>query len=515
MKSFHNSIRVVVLGATLAASRLSPAHAAECERLKGLKLPYTTITRAESVKAGTLALAAAGTSGSAAQGGVYSHLPSFCRVNGTIRPTSDSDIRFEVWMPASNWNGKFIGVGNGAWAGSIGYPAMAYPLVMNYATAATDGGHQGSSVDARFAADHPEKFIDFGYRAVHDTTIVAKAVISVFYGRKATRSLFVGCSTGGRQGLMEAYRYPEDYDGISSTAPANPLVGLMVSSLWTGNAALKDAASRIPMAKFGLLHKAAVETCDLDDGVGDGIISAPTRCRFDPGILQCKGADAANCLTAAQVAAMREIYRGPHNPRTGKAIFPGFERGSEAMLPIQTDGKEPFPAVSSYFRDLVFKSRDWDFRSFDYDKDVARAMQAHSDAADVPPTGLGSYLASARKLLLFQGWADPLVPPRSTVNFYATLNEHLGKKDASGARLFMIPGMGHCTGGDGPFVFDAVAAIDTWVETGRAPERIVVASPPNVPARTRPLCPFPREAVYSGAGSPNDEKNFRCALPAP
>jgi hypothetical protein len=310
---------------------------------------------------------------------------------------------------------------------------------------------------------------------------------------------------------MEAYRYPDDYDGISSTAPANPVVGLMVGSLWTGNAVLKDASTRISLAKFYLLHKAAVETCDLDDGVRDGIISAPARCRFDPGILQCKGADAADCLTAPQVVAVREIYRGPHSPRTGKPIFPGFERGSEAMLPIQTDGEEPFPAVSSYFRDLVFKNRNWDFRSFDYDKDVARALQAHSEAVDVPPTGLGTYLAGARKLLLFQGWADPLVPPMSTVNFYSTLNEHLGKQDASRARLFMIPGMGHCMDGDGPFVFNAIAAIDTWVETARAPERIVVSNPPNAPARTRPLCPFPQEAVYSGSRSADDEKNFRCA----
>jgi hypothetical protein len=181
------------------------------------------------------------------------------------------------------------------------------------------------------------------------------------------------------------------------------------------------------------------------------------------------------------------------------------------MLPIQTGGTEPFAAVSSYFRDLVFKNRNWNFRSFDYDKDVSRAMQAHSAATDVPPTGFGDYFAGARKLLLSHGWADPLVPPMSTANFYTTLAEQLGKKDVSGARLFMIPGMGHCTGGDGPFLFDALAVIDTWVETGHAPDRIVVANPPDARPRTRPLCPFPLEAVYSGMGSTDDEKNFRCA----
>jgi hypothetical protein len=339
-------------------------------------------------------------------------------------------------------------------------------------------------------------------------TVAAKAVINAFYGKKESRSLFVSCSTGGRQGLMEAYRYPTDYDGISAMAPANPMVSLMVSSLWTGNATLKNEASRIPPPKFGLVHKAAVEACDAGDGVKDGIISAPGRCRFDPAVLQCKGAEAADCLTSAQVAAVRAIYQGPRNPQTHKQIYPGFEPGSEAMFPIQTMGPQPFGVAFTYFRDLVFKDAKWDFRSFDYDKDVERAIQAHRDILDVPPKGLENYLAGGRKLLLSHGWADGLIPAMSTVNFYKDL------KKTADARLFMIPGMGHCAGGDGPFVFDAISTIDRWVETGRAPERIVVSNPPNAPARTRPLCPFPQEAVYSGTGSTDDEKSFRCAAPA-
>jgi feruloyl esterase len=342
-------------------------------------------------------------------------------------------------------------------------------------------------------------------------TVAAKAAINAFYGKKESRSLFVSCSTGGRQGLMEAYRYPTDYDGISSMAPANPMVSLMVSSLWTGYATLKDGASRIPPQKFGLVHKAAVEACDAGDGTRDGIISAPQRCRFDPAVLQCKGAEAADCLTPPQVAALRAIYQGPHNPRTKKPIYPGFEPGSEAMFPIQTMGPQPFGVAFTYFRDLVFKDPNWDFRSFDYDKDVARAQQASSDILDVAPKGLDNYFAGGRKLLLSHGWADGLIPPMSTVNFYTGLTSRLGAKKATDVRLFMIPGMGHCAGGDGPFVFDAITTIDQWVETGRAPERIVVSNPPNAPARTRPLCPFPQEAVHSGKGSTDDEKNFQCA----
>ncbi|WP_426703046.1 tannase/feruloyl esterase family alpha/beta hydrolase [Rhodanobacter sp. Col0626] len=417
-------------------------------------------------------------------------------------------------MPASGWNGKFVGVGNGAWAGSITYAAMIDPLSKGYATAATDDGHQGSQLDAGFAAGHPEKFIDFSYRGPHEMTVAAKAVIQAFYGRMTDRSLFVSCSTGGRQALMEAHRYPNDYDGISAMAPANPTVGLMVGSLWTSSATAKEAASRISPATFDLVHKAVLAACDADDGVRDGMISAPNRCHFDPAVLQCKrtgpGAGTTDCLTAPQVTALRAIYQGPRNPRTGKPIFPGFEPGSENMFSIQASGSGPIVPVASYFRDLVFNDPQWDFRHFDYDKDVSRALAAHSRFVDVPPTGLGNYVASGRKLLMSHGWADPLVPPMTSVDFYRALTARLGAKEAANARLFMIPGMAHCTGGDGPFVFDVIAALDQWVATGRAPERIVVSNPPNAPARTRPICPYPQEAVYSGAGSTDDEKNFRC-----
>jgi hypothetical protein len=514
MRRSRAALGFVVHAACLAVLGLSQAYGAECEELSSLELPHTQITLAQSVAAGAFTPPAGAGGGPGAPPAAYSRLPAFCRVGGTIRPTSDSDIRFEVWMPAANWNGKFVGVGNGVWAGSITYASMIDPLSMGYATAATDDGHQGNPLDASFAAGHPEKLVDFGHRAPHEMTVAAKAVINAFYGKKESRSLFVSCSTGGRQGLMEAYRYPKEYDGISSMAPANPMVSLMVSSLWTGHATLKDDASRIPPPKFGLVHKAAVEACDADDGVKDGIISAPARCRFDPAVLQCKGAEGAECFTAPQVAALRAIYQGPRNARTKEQIYPGFEPGSEAMFPIQTMGPEPFGVAFTYFRDLVFKDPKWDFRTFDYDKNVTRAIQAHGDILNVPPQGLENYLAGGRKLLLSHGWADGLIPPMSTVNFYNELTSQLGAKKTAGARLFMIPGMGHCAGGDGPFLFDAISTIDRWVETGQAPERIVVSNPPNVPARTRPLCPFPQEAVYAGTGSTDDEKSFRCAAPS-
>ena len=515
MNSVVRSAGVLSAVVLWSALGIGNADAATCEDLAKLQLPNTSITLAESVSAGSFK-PPAGTRGGPGMATAFAALPAFCRVAGTIKPTPDSDIRFEVWMPAANWNGKFVGVGNGVWAGAISYPEMIAPLSKGYATAATDDGHQGNPLDASFAAGHPEKLIDFAYRGPHEMTVAAKATIAAFYEKSAIRSLFVSCSTGGRQALMEAHRYPADYDGISSMAPANPMVPLMVSSLWTGYAALKDKASGIPPAKFGLVHKAAVAACDANDGVSDGIISSPKTCRFDPAVLQCKADDAADCLTAAQVTALGAIYNGPKNPRTAESIYPGFEPGSEALFPLQTMGPEPFGAATTYMKFLVFKDAQWDFRSFDYDKDVARALQAGSDALDVPPTGLDSFFNGGRKLLLSHGWADGLIPAMSTVNFYTALSKHLGQKKAdAGTRLFMVPGMSHCAGGDGPFVFDVISAIDKWVETGRAPERIIASNPPTAPARTRPLCPYPQEAVYSGTGSTDEEQNFKCSIRRP
>jgi hypothetical protein len=311
---------------------------------------------------------------------------------------------------------------------------------------------------------------------------------------------------------MEAYRYPQDYNAISSMAPANPMTYLMVSSLWTGYAVAKDEKSRIPPAKFAIVHKAAVAACDADDGVKDGIISAPGRCHFDPAVLQCKGEDAADCLTEPQVKALRAIYQGPKDPRTGQEIFAGFEPGSEMLFPLQT-GPQPFGAAFTYMRDIVLKNPQWDFRSFDYGKDTVAAHAAGVADLDVPADGLGKFFGDGRKLLLSHGWADGLIPSRNTVELYTKMVSHQPKLAKGSVRLFMIPGMGHCSGGDGPYVVDVISAIDAWAQTGKPPERLTVSNPPGAPPRTRPLCPYPQEAVYTGSGSTDEEKSFRCALP--
>jgi feruloyl esterase len=297
-------------------------------------------------------------------------------------------------------------------------------------------------------------------------------------------------------------------------APANPMVPLMVSSLWTGYVALKDEASRLPPPKLMAVKAAAMKACDAQDGVTDGVIADPRRCSFDPAVLACKAGDAPDCLTPAQVTALRGIYAGPRNARTGEAIFAGFSVGSEAMFPIQTSGPEPFPVATTFMKGLVFENPQWDFRSFDYDKDVQRAKGKYSAILDVPPTGLDAFFAQRRKLLLSHGWADGLIPAQNTVNFYDALTRSIGAKAAGdGVRLFMVPGMGHCAGGDGPSSIDMIGAIDEWVTVGKAPERLVASNPPGAPARTRPLCAHPQVAKYTGSGSTDDEKNFRCEKP--
>jgi hypothetical protein len=505
----HSRFAAAAIVAALAGS---PAFAADCSKLAALALPQTKITRAELVAAGAFEPPpspfgrAPGVPAAS-----FKAMPAFCRVSATLTPTADSDIKIEVWLPARNWNGKLDGIGNGVWAGSISYSQMAPPLEQGFAVAATDTGHTGTGMDAGFAVGHPEKLVDFGYRAVHEMTVKAKAVIEAFYGRRPRRSLWTSCSTGGRQGLMEAYRYPADYDGISAMAPANPMTDLMTQSIWTGYAALKDPASAVSRSKLAAVHAAFIKECDTKDGVEDGLVTDPERCGFDPEVAECKGKDGPNCLTAAQVETMREVYAGVEDPQTGKRIFPGFEPGSELQVGLLMSGPEPFPVATSYMRDLVFKNPKWDFKRFDYHKDVAAARAAGASVLDVPSDGLGKFFAGGGKLLLSHGWADGLIPSLNTVRFYESLVGDLDAKTAaSSVRLFMVPSMNHCGGGDGPFVFDALSVIDTWVRKGTAPKRIVVEEPPGRPPMSRPLCPYPEVAHYSGKGSTKEAADFQC-----
>jgi hypothetical protein len=503
----------------------SPAAAKDCAAMAGAALPQGKVTAATLVPAGEFKPppgAGGPPPGVAAAG--YKNLPAFCRIQATLTPTPDSDIKVEVWMPATGWNGKFVGIGNGVWAGTISYTELGAPLARGYATGATDTGHTGNGLSADWAVGHPEKLTDFGYRAVHDMTVAAKAALTDFYGSGPKLSFWNSCSTGGRQGLMEAYRFPEDYDAISAMAPANPMTDLMTQSLWTGYQAVRAPGAGLTPAKLQVLHKAYVAQCDEADGLKDGLVSNPQACRFDPAVALCKAGDAADCLTADQVQTMRAIYGGVVDPKTGKQVLRGYPAGSELQLTVMISAPEPFPVATSYFRMLAFADqKGWDFRKFDYGADTAKGRAYADKTLDVPPSGLKAFFAHGGKLLLSHGWTDGLIPATNTVAFYDALSPTLSaKQKQSQLRLFMVPGMNHCSGGEGPSAIDTLGTIDQWATSGAAPDRVIAtrgagpAGPPGAPAQTpmtRPLCPYPAVARYKGEGPTDKAESFACAAP--
>jgi feruloyl esterase len=509
--SFPAIIGALLLPTMLDAQQAS-AGAVACARVAAtLKLPDARIASARAVPAGQFAVP--GASGTAASQ-TYGDLPAFCRVELRLTPSPDSDISSEIWLPESGWNGKFQEVGNGAWAGSIQYGALAAALRRGYAAASTNAGHTGA--DASFALGHPEKLIDFGYRAVHETTVQGKRTIAGYYGRVPQLSYFNGCSGGGRMAFQEAQRFPADFDAVLAGAPGYDRVNQSVQMLMNAKATLDHPGSMIPPRKYAVIHRAAVDACDAADGLKDGLISDPLNCHFDPRVLECKGADAGDCLTSAQVAAAARIYAGVRNPRTGAEIFPGLEPGSELQWGGPAGGPAPLAVAGDLFRYVVFKDPRWDFRAFDLARDYEAVHRI--DSLDLSPTSpdLQPFAARGGKLLIYHGWADQNVAPRSSVNYHARLIEKMGEKQVNeSVRLFLAPGMAHCGGGEGPDTFDALTALEHWREQGNAPAEIMASHLTNDKVdRTRPLCPYPQMATYTGTGSIDQAASFRCA-PAP
>jgi feruloyl esterase len=481
---------------------------ATCESLASLALPNATITLAQPVAAGEFAPPGRIFGGTPAPVVALKDLPAFCRIAATLKPSSDSDIKIEVWLPASGWNGKFQAVGNGGWAGSISYGAMAEALYDGYATASTDTGHAGGG--GSFALGHPEKVVDFGWRSEHEMTVKSKAIIEGFYGRPARMSYWNGCSTGGRQGLKEAQRFPGDYDGVVAGAPANPRTHLAFATLWIAHANLKDPASYIPPAKYPAIHQAVLNACDALDGLKDGLITDPTRCHFDPRVIACKGADTSECLTAPQMETVNKILSPSRNPRTGDEIYPGLEPGAELGWATLA-GPQPFAATTDHFKYVVFKDPNWDWKKLNFDSDVALADKIDDETINATDANLKPFFGRSGKLLLYHGWADQNVAPLATVGYYKRVVDTLGGEGKTGdsIRLFMAPGMAHCGGGEGPNSFDPMSALTAWRENGQTPERIVASRN----GRTRPLCAYPKVAKYKGSGNIDDAENFVCEAP--
>jgi feruloyl esterase len=502
---------------TIAAFAIAPVFGAStCESLTALKLKNTTITTANTVAAGAFTPpSAAGKEGPAGgkgkQGAAFLNLPAFCRVAATLTPVPDSEIKIEVWLPESGWNGNLQSVGNGAWAGTISYPAMGTALAAGYATASTDTGHTGGN-PATFIPGHPEKVVDFAYRAVHEMTVAAKAIINGRYGTNPKYSYWNGCSTGGRQALTEAQRYAADYDGIIAGAAANYVTHLQGSQVWSAQVVHKDEASYIPPAKYAVLHAAVLEACDALDGVKDGVLENPIKCKFDPQKLLCKDSDGPSCLTAPQVEAARQLYAGPIDSR-GKSLFPGLEPGSETGW-ATLSGTKPMALADETYKFLVFTDASWNYLTFNAERDIAAADKNAGPVMNAIDPNLKPLFSHGGKLLMYHGWADPGIAPRNSVNYYNSVVAELGKAAVSNSiRLFMVPGMGHCAGGDGTSTFSMMDALSNWVEQGKAPDRIEASRVRNGKTdRTRPLCPYPQVAVYNGSGSTDESANFSCKV---
>ena len=485
--------------------------AAPCASLAALTVPDVTIVAATAVPAGPFAIPGTRPTAPVA-------VPAFCRVQAVLTPTRDSHINIEVWIPEGPaWNGKFQGVGTGGFAGSISYGALVEGVRRGYATASTDTGHEGDNLT--FGAGHFEKIVDWAYRSVHLMTDTAKLIVRNHSGRFPDRSYFNGCATGGHQAMMEVQRFPADYDGVVAGNPAADRTNEIVAYLWDWlSTHRRDGTSLIDPAKLQLLTRSAVAACDADDGVTDGVIDDPRRCRFDPAALRCKGPSAAGCLAPEELDAIQKVYAGPKNPRTGKQIFPGWPLGSEAYGPGPNDGWRNFldvpePRRVGLFQHFVFNNPAWDWWSMDFDRDVAftdRTM-GFLNATD---HDLRAFKNRGGKIVMHTGWVDPILPAPDVIKYYDEVVATMGgpAETQKFFRLFMAPGMAHCNGGPGPNTLDPLSALEAWVEQGIPPEQII-ASRRRVDGsieRTRPLCVYPNVARWSGQGSTDEAANFAC-----
>jgi feruloyl esterase len=546
MKSFLSLPTALAL--LLAACGGSDPAPVACADLAGLTLPNATVVSATSVPAGTFSPAA---------GVSLTAMPAFCRVVGNAKPSADSSIGFEVWIPdGGQWNAKYLQVGTQGYAGTYQYGPMAVALKRGYAIASTDTGHPQTVPDlASWAIGHPEKVIDFGYRAHKVTSDLAKAIVKANTASAPTFSYFYGGSNGGREAMMAAQRYPNDFNGYISEGPAVDWTRLSAAWVNTEQALFGDPSSTITGAKLAAIQTAALAACDAADGIADGFVNDPRACNFNADVLLCAGAESDACLTAPQITALKRILDGPRSPGTGLRVYPGFEPGgvnSSVWTTFMTGPAVPgFLTVSgnallgnSYFGSMVQgvgAPLDFAFQAINFDTDVAAAAtkmigtETLSAVIDATGTNLSGVKAKGAKIIMSTGWDDAVVPARGIIQYYesvvagATFANDLTATQNS-FRLFLVPGEGHLTGGAGATAYgsifgqpgtasdakhDMLSALEAWVEHGVAPDSIVAAAyvngdPAAGVARTRPLCPYPKLARWSGAGSSDDAANFAC-----
>ena len=460
-------------------------------------------------------------------------LPAYCDVQGYITP----NIGFEMVLPAANWNGRFAAIGCGGLCGAIQVSGCNDSLVKGYSCIATDMGHKSTAHDAGWAYNNLQAVVDFGFRATHVSALTGKAISEAFYGKAPTRSIYMGCSTGGRQGYIEAERYPLDFDGILAGAPPLSETGDGLGILWNTSAVLgPDGKAIIGPDDLTLVNKAVIAQCDMDDGVKDGVVSDPRNCKFDPSSLVCKAGAKSGCLSAAQAEVFKRFYRGPHDSK-GNQWYPGIMPGSEPGWLTNYVRADRDPSYIHIWMQDMMRYMDlmpapgpsWSANQIDWDKDPPRLATMEAFYSALNPN-LDAFKAAGGKFISWHGWNDHYVQPEETTQFYEMIERTMGGRAATQDffRLFMVPGMNHCTGGSGAYAIDLMGALEAWVEDGKAPDKLIavrprdeaaaskaiyhgLTPPPAVmdnPLYSRPIFPYPVKAKYKGSGDTNDAANF-------
>ena len=500
----HLVSRTAIAGAfALMAIHASDAIADTCSDLASAKLGKATITGATSVPAGEFT-----TPEQIGYGSQTFTVPAFCRVQLSIETATA-----EVWLPVA-WNGKLTGWGNGGELGAIIYGEMYYGLATGYVSVSSDLGHQSAGNDASWAYNRPDRIREFGYSSTHDMTVAAKELTQLYYGSSPAHSYFIGGSAGGRQALMEAQRFPTDYDGIASLYPGlgwtHLNAGFIAQELELGGSA--NGTGQLSYEQTLSLNKAVLNACDANDGLRDGLIENPARCKFDPGVMACAVTHyRAACFNNAQIAATRALYE-PLRLSSGKIVYRGLAYGSEYewSCSVLHDAFD-FPFANEWFQNEVY-APGWDFHTFNADVDVpyADSLRAHTLNADSP--NMDAFEAAGGKLVIAQGQSDAVVVPENTIDYYRHVRKRYGNATQNFVRLFMMPGAGHCAKAVGPSSWDIFAVLENWVVNGIAPDSIVAYqfNDDGSLNRTRPLCPWPQQARYDGHGDVNDAKSFIC-----
>jgi feruloyl esterase len=472
-------------------------------------------------------------------------VPAHCKVVARMTPTAESDITVETWLPGEHWNGRFHGVGNGGFAGNLNVHDLAIAVQRGYAAATTDTGH-GLVGTEQWAIGNPEKVEDYGHRGIHLAAVVGKTLVAELYGTAPEYSYFSACSNGGRQAMLEAIRYPGDYDGIIAGAPAADFNGLLVASMGRNAEVLRETA--IDKSIEGQLAEAVIAQCDKDDGVNDGVIANPLACDFDASALACDAAGGAPCLTTDQTAALKAI-RAPRLDANGRWLGAGFPPGGEAAIPPSPGwgdwifGSDKSPSVqwhffSQYMRDFVTEDPDWSMEDFDLERDIRLAKAKLGAIVDATDPDLSAFAERGGKPINWHGCSDAAIPATASIHLYEEMVDEMGQPAVDDfAQLYLAPGVHHCWFGPGPWSFnpfaavrpleprrDMAAALETWVESGVAPTELVAMSPvvplapirgeyPVAAKREGLLCPYPSIARYHGSGDADLAESYECVEP--